>query len=787
MGAAQLGPARQWRRRSRALTPGGLIDALVMAALLASAGAGLWPVFGGPAFILPAAGGMACGALLAWLGAWRRWPSAVLALGATGLYFLAGSALAQPAGPRSGPLPTLNNLAELAFGAVEVWREFLTATVPLAGFEGMTLVPFILLLIASTAGFSLAWRAPRPAWALVAPLAALVAVIALGAATAFQPLAQAAVFAVLAPPWLAYRSRTAGAAPPVRRLALWRDGAAVLGAGLVGIVLLGIATAPSQDRDVARKHVVPPLDLRSYASPLTSFRAMVRDQSDTTLFTVEGWDESYRLRLAVMDSYDGTVYKVGGGSRTHVYDRVAERFDLAEATGGEFEVEVTVGDYRGVWVPGVTGASAIQFAGQRAEELSRDLYRNPEADALVDATALAAGDQFRLTARPPREWTDAELGGLQFARADLGSVAEVPDVVAATASDLVGDAMSPIEQVRNLTAALQADGFFSHGLADQAASLPGHSAWRVASMLSDPQWIGDDEQYAVAAALMCRQLGIPARVVMGFRTDQESDLAGRTWRVTGADVHAWIEVAFDEAGWVAFDPVPPEDQVPVDQLPQSRSEPQPQVLQQPPPPEPPEEVTPESAPEEQDAEEEDEEQSKGSVGAVLRLAAWISLPLAAVLGPPLAVVSAKRRRRGRRRRAPEPSRRLAGGWQEIVDCYTDLGLAPSAAATRQEAGDALARQAADPGLAALARVADRGVFGPGQPSEEEVAAYWRDVASATRFAGRRLSLWRRLRAAVALTSLRRQGAVAGRRRSALEHSGSRKARGRARVGSGGAR
>jgi hypothetical protein len=571
---------------------------------------------------------------------------------------------------------------------------------------------------------------------------------------------------------------------------------------------------------VLRRHVVPPLDLRAYASPLTSFRAMVRDQGDVPLFTVEGWDGEAWLRLAVMDSYDGTVYNVSGNSRVATYDRVGPAFGNAVLGGGTAasaaagtaggaasgtvagtaasaaagtaggaassevsEVIVTVGDYEGVWVPTIDEVVGAVFAGPRADKLADELYHNSAAGALVDAAGLRQGDSFRLAIEPAQAWSDQQLAGRAFATVLLGDLTQVPDALTDTATKLAGEASEPIELVRNITAAVRTDGFFSHGLADQAASLPGHSVARLDSLLSAPQWVGDDEQYATLTALVCRQLGIPARVVMGFRADEASQVSGSTWIVTGNDVHAWIEVAFDGAGWVRFDPVPPEDQVPIEQVPESRSEPQPQVLRQPPPPVAPQDVPPEALEEDEGADEED--QAEGFDWALVGwIATWVVAPLVIVAGPPLVVIWAKGRRRRRRRRAPDPANRLAGGWQEIVDQCVDLGLPVAPATTRQERGDQLGRELEDPGLAALARVADRSVFGPGEPTEEQIAAYWTDVATAKRFAASRVSVWRRWRAAVSVGSFKAAHPRTDRAGAARLARAAKQRRERLRVGAG---
>ncbi len=62
------------------------------------------------------------------------------------------------------------------------------------------------------------------------------------------------------------------------------------------------------------------------------------------------------------------------------------------------------------------------------------------------------------------------------------------------------------------------------------------------------------EQYASAMAVMLRAIGVPARVAVGF-TQGVRDANG-DYLITSHDAHAWVEVLFDNAGWVEFDPTP---------------------------------------------------------------------------------------------------------------------------------------------------------------------------------------------------------------------------------------
>ncbi len=72
--------------------------------------------------------------------------------------------------------------------------------------------------------------------------------------------------------------------------------------------------------------------------------------------------------------------------------------------------------------------------------------------------------------------------------------------------------------------------------------------------------------FAFAMALMCRSLGIPARVAVGFYVDPQSEVLN-FYEVRAFQAHAWVEVYFGSLGWVEFDPTsntpaPGEDFVP---------------------------------------------------------------------------------------------------------------------------------------------------------------------------------------------------------------------------------
>ncbi len=61
------------------------------------------------------------------------------------------------------------------------------------------------------------------------------------------------------------------------------------------------------------------------------------------------------------------------------------------------------------------------------------------------------------------------------------------------------------------------------------------------------------EQIATTFALWLRELGIPARVTVGYAPGERNPLTGE-WIVRERDAHAWVEAFFPGIGWQSFDP-----------------------------------------------------------------------------------------------------------------------------------------------------------------------------------------------------------------------------------------
>jgi hypothetical protein len=66
---------------------------------------------------------------------------------------------------------------------------------------------------------------------------------------------------------------------------------------------------------------------------------------------------------------------------------------------------------------------------------------------------------------------------------------------------------------------------------------------------------GHCEYFASSMAVMLRTLGIPSRIVNGFRTGEFNDLTSQ-YLVRASNAHSWVEAYFPGYGWISFDPTP---------------------------------------------------------------------------------------------------------------------------------------------------------------------------------------------------------------------------------------
>ncbi|MDN6429930.1 MAG: transglutaminase-like domain-containing protein, partial [Propionibacterium sp.] len=453
---------------------------------------------------------------------------------------------------------------------------------------------------------------------------------------------------------------------------------ALLTVGLAAGLAVPLATAwsPGEGRIVLRDLVSPPLDVQDYPSPLSSFRHYTTDLAEQTLITVSDLPEGARVRLAVMDTYDGVAFGMSDPATTGRggYVRVGTRLPEVTSVPGAVDAELTLTTegLLGPWVPLVGVPRSLVFTGSGAAAQQEGLHLDQQAVAAL-TTAATGTMAYVLSASISPVWSDGQLPGVPTPPNTATPDTNVPDGVAELAQQIAATEQTSLGKARAVERFLSREGFFSNS--DTAQSRPGHRADRLARMVDADQMIGDDEQYSTLMALMLHTLGIPARVVMGAHTEASG---GGPVELRGSDVHAWVEVEFEGVGWAHFDPTPPKAQVPQTDIPKPRSVPRPPVLQPPEPPEEPAELPPSTA--DRPAEPGEEDVAPFPWGIVLGASGALLL----VLGPLLALVGAKWARRRRRRDDQDPTRAVEGSWLEIMDLARDAGVHISTDLTRQE-------------------------------------------------------------------------------------------------------
>lgn len=762
------------------------LDLLALASLFLLAILGFHHVYGGIQYLLTGVMALVFGTLIALIGARWRWGPLRITPLVLLVYFLFGPMFAAPTRAIWGIIPSPGALWELIKAPVTTWKSVLTVAPPVGTAQGVLGVVWISVLLLSLLSMSIVMRSRFYVFAWLFPLALVAVTIIFGTDQAFSPVVRGVLYAIISVAWLTWRfegGRLTNAQSTIIsdtvRPGSWKNPVLrrrVIGGALIMALASGAAFAASSLLDppegtiryATRDKISPPFDPQQYVSPLTEFRGYLKDQREEELFAITGMSSGEYVRLATMDYYDLQVYNVAGSvdkdSASGAFLRTAPGVDLHEGSTQERVSTVTIGAYSGVWLPTLgTRTNRIDLAEmttERASATAENLYLNQQSQTAVNSHGVKPGDTYELSYEPYTAMTAEEQRAATFAELELPANQPMDQLVP-LAEEWAGSSESDFERFQHLTRAVKNDAFYSHGLEEDAASLSGHGASRLLAMLEEVGFeedvpdaqpmgrIGDEEQYAALTAALARSIDIPARVAMGFEVPegQEGSVS-----ITGENVTAWVEVAFEGHGWVRFDPAPDEDEDPTEPQPKEVEKPLPQVAQPPPPPAEPPNPPPGAMSDDSD---KDDEPPKETTSWVVYLG-FALIPVALILLAILAVIVAKTVRRGRRRTRGSLPERVDGGWQEILDLMTDLGRSPDPLLTRAETAARLEAELPALGALTLAGRADRAVFGPDDLPEAAADEYWTHVLAARRSMSGAMPWHKRARAAISLRSFRRQ-------------------------------
>lgn len=375
-------------------------------------------------------------------------------------------------------------------------------------------------------------------------------------------------------------------------------------------------------------------------------------------------------------------------------------------------------------------------------------------EELLDAPPLSATlpeDLTQVRAGPGGASIDVPLWGSGLERPDsseFGPYAEVADI----AERVAGSARTQYAAVNRVEAYLRRNYVYDERPPYQATGAMPITWFLTASRR------GFCQHFAGSMALMLRTLGIPARVAVGY-TGGRYDPAADEWVVVDRDAHSWVEVYFEDYGWISFDPTPGR----AVSTPASVSSPDYAPLQSVAETEGVEEAAVDP-PDRSDAQGRQEEQAappgetpddpsagtgagRSPVWVVLAVGLGAMLLLAA--GPVLRAA-----RRAGRRFGGDERERVLGAMRDLEEELTRLGLAPPPSGTAAERAAALrARTGVD--AERLHAMASAARYAAGPPATGQADLAWREHARIRREV-RRTVPWRR-RLVAALPARRGRG------------------------------
>jgi transglutaminase-like putative cysteine protease len=257
------------------------------------------------------------------------------------------------------------------------------------------------------------------------------------------------------------------------------------------------------------------------------------------------------LRLVSLDLFDGETWRP---SQLKVpRDQTLDRglpippglSDSVARSRNRYDIQVL--DLEQRWLPLPYPAQRVDIEGRWVYDRSTfNVFSTNTSTLRKRFTATSLG--VKLT---PEELRAAPPAGAALSRY-LKLPADIPDVVAETGDKLTERATTAFDAAVALQDFLRDPQEFTYSTEAPRGVGDGNGSAALAAFLRDRR--GYCVHFASAMAVMARQLGIPARVAVGF-TGGTRDRDGRQV-VSLHDAHSWPELYFEGVGWVAFEPTP---------------------------------------------------------------------------------------------------------------------------------------------------------------------------------------------------------------------------------------
>jgi len=258
------------------------------------------------------------------------------------------------------------------------------------------------------------------------------------------------------------------------------------------------------------------------------------------------------LRIATLTSFNGTEWTPGGRSIPPSHT-ARHSFDPPEGDASLLGEPTTYSltatpDFQSKWLPTFYYTTQIDAAGDwRYDDDTLDFIAGESGGGLT-----TAGETWTVTSAPV-EPTQSRLlaapfgaGGVPAAYTDLPNL---PAEIGRIAREKTDGQSTPFGKAVALQEWFHSSGEFRYSL-----DRPGGTGRNDLLHFVTDEKVGYCQQFATAMAAMARELGIPARVAVGFLNPTSDGAGGYVFR--GRDMHAWPELWFQGVGWVRFEPTP---------------------------------------------------------------------------------------------------------------------------------------------------------------------------------------------------------------------------------------
>lgn len=457
-------------------------------------------------------------------------------------------------------LPSIQTLRAVGRSLEFVGQQARVRVAPTPALPPLMLAAVTAVWTAAFSSHALAIRAGSPLLAILPPIALVGfadTVLEDGARPFYAIVLLAAALAVVfadglrrvrqwGPVWSGSRTRRLGTSVRGSRPVAF---AVIAAAVLVPGLLPGFRSGPLVDFSTAG-------DEGAGLDPFISIHAQLTDDAPVrNLFEVETSDPQY-WRLVTLDEFDGDEWRSsdpdGSAGQTVTVPTL-----LPQPPGQSFPADTPPAEtFTFRMLTDFDNAHALPLAQTPVQINAGDLGDvtwDPYRGQAFVGSGLDEGLEYGISARvvvPSAEQLDQvqDLTPLQYGRLTALPESALDPRIGQIAQEWTKDAVSDYDKVLAIQQHFHSDGFAYSTDVDVA-----DDADALLNFLTQTK-AGFCQQYATAMAVLVRELGLPARIAVGYQAGTLQDEG--TYLVQSKDAHAWVEVFFEGYGWLQFEPTP---------------------------------------------------------------------------------------------------------------------------------------------------------------------------------------------------------------------------------------